>query len=377
MAKPFLRRVTKTFFIICNLFLSTLFLAGAHLQYFPPPRWWFIGLVALSLPYIIILLVILFIGWLFARSAWLLLPVITLGWGWQAIRNIFPFNAGKKFVVEKNNATLRVMSWNVEQFDIQQYKTHPEAKMQMLDLINQYKPDIACFQEMVGGDYNKAINYLGDFKRALHFENYYYSYDLRLDFDHMHHFGVIIFSRSPFIKRQTVSFAPSDYNSTFQYVDIINNTDTIRVFNIHLQSLKFTQDNLQYLDNPELNTDKTFSESRNIISKLKKGFLKRGVQANRIRQEIERSPYPVVVCGDFNDVPNSYAYTTIGKNLKNAFVEKGSGIGRTFSGISPTLRIDNIFAGDRFSIAQFTRINKKLSDHFPIIADISLLQAGR
>ena len=106
------------------------------------------------------------------------------------------------------------MSWNVEQFDIQQYKTHPESKVKMLELINQFKPDVACFQEMVGGDYNKAINYLGDFKRALHFENYYYSYDLRLDFDHMHHFGVIIFSRSPFIKKKTVSFAPSGNVST-------------------------------------------------------------------------------------------------------------------------------------------------------------------
>jgi endonuclease/exonuclease/phosphatase family metal-dependent hydrolase len=69
-------------------------------------------------------------------------------------------------------------------------------------------------------------------------------------------------------------------------------------------------------------------------------------------------------------VPNSYAYETIGGGLQNAFVQKGAGIARTFSTISPTLRIDNIFADNDFSVTQFTRIKKLLSDHFPIIADL-------
>ena len=87
---------------------------------------------------------------------------------------------------------------------------------------------------------------------------------------------------------------------------------------------------------------------------------------------MDKSPYPVIVCGDFNDVPNSYAYHTIGKGLKNAFVEKGSGIGRTFSGISPTLRIDNIFVNPTFDVLQYTRIAKKMSDHFPVFADVEM-----
>src|SRR4029078_4335279 len=94
--------------------------------------------------------------------------------------------------------------------------------------------------------------------------------------------------------------------------------------------------------------------------------------ADRIRMEIEKSPYRVIICGDFNDAPNSYAYNKIGSGFKNAFVKKGYGLSRTFSGIAPTLRIDNIFVDPQFSVEQFTRVKKVLSDHFPIVADIGI-----
>ena len=80
----------------------------------------------------------------------------------------------------------------------------------------------------------------------------------------------------------------------------------------------------------------------------------------------------MIVCGDFNDVPNSYAYHTIGNGMKNAFAETGVGLGRTFTGIAPTLRIDNIFADIRFDVLQYIRVKKKLSDHFPILTDLKL-----
>ena len=179
-------------------------------------------------------------------------------------------------------------------------------------------------------------------------------------------------SKLPLINKETVKFHPYDYNSIFQYTDVANETDTIRVFNIHLQSLKFSADNLKYIDDPEMSDENDLKRSRSVIGKLKVGFLKRKVQAERIRAEMDKSPYPVIVCGDFNDLPNSYAYNTIGNGLKNAFAEKGSGIGRTFSGISPALRIDNIFVADKYDVQQYTRINKKMSDHFPVITDIEL-----
>ncbi|MBK6632980.1 MAG: endonuclease/exonuclease/phosphatase family protein [Chitinophagaceae bacterium] len=245
----------------------------------------------------------------------------------------------------------------------------------MVDQVNYYQPDIACFQEMVAEDSAvKDHGHMDEFLEKLKFSNYFYSYNVKEDFWGYAHFGIIIFSKYPIINKQTISWYPNDYNSIFQFVDIVKGADTIRVFNIHLQTLRFSKANLKYIDQPTVEDQTAIRESKNIIGKFKKGFLKRRLQAERIRAEIEKSPYPVIVSGDFNDVPNSYAYYTIGKGMKNAFVEKGSGLGRTFSGISPVLRIDNIFVDDEMEVLQFNLIKKKLSDHFPIIADVQLVK---
>jgi endonuclease/exonuclease/phosphatase family metal-dependent hydrolase len=218
----------------------------------------------------------------------------------------------------------------------------------------------------------KDHGHVDEFLQKLNFNNYLYSYNSKEDFWGYAHFGIIIFSKYPIINKQTVSWYPHDYNSIFQYVDIVKAGDTVRVFNIHLQSLRFSRSNLKYLDKPSVEDDNAFKESKNIIGKFKTGFLKRQKQADRIREEVEKSPYPVIISGDFNDVPNSYAYHTIGKGFNNAFVEKGGGLGRTFSGISPVLRIDNIFEDKKIEVLQFQLIKKKLSDHFPILADLRL-----
>ncbi len=373
MPKSLFRRFTKKFFIIANIIVAVLFLLGSYGGWLNPQPWWPIGFLVLSAFYLLLLLIVFIVFWLFVKPGWSLISVIALLAAWQPVSSIVPFRFNASFDKQKPAGALRIMSWNVEHFDILEHKTHPETKQKMVELIKDCRPDIACFQEMVGSDnVSKAINFIPDFVRQEGFEDYHYSYNPKLDFDGDHHFGIIIFSKYPIINKQTVGSYPYDYNSIFQYADVVKDTDTFRVFNIHLQSLKFSSTNLQYIDKPELNDEADLKKSKSVISKLKTGFLKRKIQAERIKEEINKSPYPVIVCGDFNDVPNSYAYNTIGKNLTNAFVAKGSGIGRTFSGISPTLRIDNIFTGQPFEVLQYTRIGKKMSDHFPLLADVEL-----
>ena len=373
MPKSLFRRVTKKIFIISNIVLGVLFLLGCYGGWSNPKTWWPLGFLTLSAFYFLLLLILFILFWVFIKPRWSLISIVVILCTYKPITNIIPLRFSSSFEKQKQPGALRIMSWNVEHFDILEHKKHPEKKQEMLQLINENQPDIACCQEMVGSDnVPKAINYIPDIMQAEGFTDYHYSFNPKLDFDGNHHFGIIIFSKYPIINKQTVSFYPNDYNSIFQFADIVKGEDTIRIFNIHLQSLKFNAANLEYIEKPTITDEADLKKSKSLISKLKKGFLKRKVQAERIREEMDKSPYPVIVCGDFNDVPNSYAYNTIGKGMKNAFTEKGSGIGRTFSGISLTLRIDNIFVADKFSVEQFLRIPKKLSDHFPLFTDVEL-----
>jgi endonuclease/exonuclease/phosphatase family metal-dependent hydrolase len=72
----------------------------------------------------------------------------------------------------------------------------------------------------------------------------------------------------------------------------------------------------------------------------------------------------------FNDVPNSYTYFTIKGNRQDAFIEKGKGIGRTYSNVSPTLRIDYILASKKFKVSQLKEYILPFSDHYPLVADL-------
>ena len=370
----FFRRITKNFFIVVNVITAILFLLGCYGYFFDPEYFWPLGLLTLTAFYFLLVLVAFIFFWLVIKPRRALISVIAILLAFNPIRNIIPFHFSSSFTKEKTVNSLRIMTWNVAQFNVMEDKKHPEIKSRMIDVINQNEPDIACFQEMVAEDSTvKDHGHIDEFLEKLNFKNYFYSYNVKEDFWGYAHFGIIIFSKYPIINKQTVSFYPNDYNSIFQYVDVVKEEDTIRVFNIHLQSLRFSKNNLKYIDKPIIEDENAaIKESKNIISKFKKGFLRRQVQAERIRAEMDKSPYPVIVTGDFNDVPNSYAYHTIGNNMKNVFVEKGRGLGRSFSGISPVLRIDNIFADKKMNVLQYTLIKKKLSDHFPIIADVEM-----
>lgn len=366
----FFRRFAKRTFIVLNVLAAVTFLAGCYASWFNPVRFWFVGFFTLASFYLLLVLIGFIVFWLFAKPKIALISVISIALAWSPLRELFRIKSSA-FTIEKKSSTLRVMSWNVAHFDISEHDKRPEVKQQMLNLINRYEPDVACFQEMVGSDsFPNAINYVPDIAKAIRMPYYFYSYNWKLDYNGDHHFGIIIFSRYPFASKHTLSYAPGNYNSIFQYTDVVANTDTFRVFNLHLQSLKFTPENLEYLNEPSIEEGKNLKKSMSVLKKFKSGFIERQEQSGHIRKAIGESPYPTIVCGDFNDVPNSYAYSTIGKGMKNAFTEKGSGIGRTFSGIAPTLRIDNIFADKHFDVEQYACVAKKMSDHFPIIADV-------
>lgn len=379
MPKSLFRRLSKNFLICINSIFAAIFIIGCYGKFFFKLGWVF-GLFPMGTFYLFFVLILFAVFWLMANRVWSLISVVAIVICIGPLQHIIPFKMPTTFDVLPRADDLRVMSWNVAQFDLLYNKKKPAIRDDMMALINKYKPDIACFQEMVAADtlvnlnndYYRKYRFVSVFEYAekLNYPYYFFSYDFRHDFLNHQHFGTIIFSRYPIVNRQRCSFPPYNYNSDFQWADIVKDGDTIRVFNLHLQSYKFTEGNRNFIEDPKMETQQDISRSKSVISKFKKALLLRQQQVDRIKAEIDKSPYAVIICGDFNDVPNSYAYQTIGHNLKNVFAEKGSGLGRSYSSIAPTLRIDNIFTSPSFTVNQFLRLPVKLSDHYPLITDL-------
>ena len=373
MRSGIVRRFTKRFLIVVNVIAALLFMLSCYAYLFNQEKFWYLGFLTLGSFFLLLIVLGFLILWLFTRPLISIISVVALLICLSPLQQLFAINFSDHFETRKEEKALRIMTWNVEHFKILQHKDHPEIKTEMLQLIQDYAPDIACFQEMVGSNaFSDAINYLPAMARSLDMPYMHYAYNPKLDFDSKHHFGLIVFSKWPIVQQQMVSTPPYDYNNIFQYVDIVKQEDTVRVFNAHLQSLKFNQENLNYLEEPLEKETKNLKKSYGVLQKFKMGFIKRQRQADIIAASIAESPYPSILCGDFNDVPNSYSYYTIGKNMQNAFAAKGAGLGRTFLSFSPTLRIDNVFYSPAFEALQYERPFRKLSDHLPVIVDLKL-----
>jgi endonuclease/exonuclease/phosphatase family metal-dependent hydrolase len=371
MVSGFVKSVFRNLLLLLNIAAAVLLILASYSGYFNPEKYWYLGMLNLAVVYLTIFNLLFILIWLLIRKLFALISILAVFSCLSPLGNVFKWPRANEFRTEKEGNSLRVMSWNVELFGLYNYKSNPDFRNEAMSIIKKYDPDIACLQEMVCSDsFSNAINYLPAISKKLDFPYWDYSYKKRFDFDKKHHFGTIIYSKHPIIRKKTVEGNPRNYNSIFQYADILFRGDTIRVFNVHLQTIRLSEDNKYYLENPTFDDPGDLENSKTVVKKLKGAFDKHREQADRIRTEIESSPYPVIVCGDFNDVPNSYAYNKIGKGLKDVFAEKGSGVSRTFSGISPTLRIDYIFTDQRFHTLQYARDTKKVSDHFPIVADV-------
>ena len=113
---------------------------------------------------------------------------------------------------------------------------------------------------------------------------------------------------------------------------------------------------------------------KRLVRQLKNGFIQRSDQADKLVSHAKKSPYPVILCGDLNDLPYSYSYKRFQRYFKNAFEEKGQGFGFTLNKASLNfLRIDNHFLSDGIEVKSFETLNNVYhSDHFPILGSYSL-----
>jgi len=305
-------------------------------------------------------------------KSWIIICLVVILSGFQQIRAAFAFNLPKTFVLKKNPDSFRVMQWNVHnwnqvkpdngrRFDMNAYPA-------MMDLVKKYNGDVLCFEEFAEHlSRKKYPSNIATLKKMGY--PYYYFLDNGM-MENEYKAGVAVFSKFPIVDSGKVRLVKKTNTDPPAYVDIQNGDKRFRVIIIHLQSVHFKNEQYEQLSEMRKAKRPDIQGSKTIIAKLKKGFQIRNVQAASVSRQVEESPYPVMVCGDFNDVPNSGTYFTITKNLQDAFIKKGSFIGRTFRFISPTLRIDYILPDKNFKVEQFARIRAPYSDHYPIVADL-------
>jgi len=277
--------------------------------------------------------------------------------GFQHFSNFIAFNLVGS---SPSTESVRVMSFNVHYFNSIATLKEDEldnAQQKILRTIQEQPVDIFCGQEFSGrtAKYNKkATKFLSN------------EMGLKYSF-HGGGSSLAIFSQYPIIKKGSIDFKGS-YNGAI-YADIQQEDKIVRVYCFHLQSIRLGNDESEIFNRENLsslNEDDTQKKYKRIGSKLKQAFLLREEQANFIAKHIQESPYPVLVCGDMNDTPSSYAYGQLSNGLKDAFREKGAGFGSTYAGSLPFLRIDYTFTSPSCKIEDFRVLSNTTSDHYPI-----------
>ena len=373
-----LRKFTKPVFIVSNAVVVILFLLACANGFLNPGRWWVISLLGLIFPLLLFLVFIFFIFWLFTHSQhWALLSGIALVIGWQNIHALFAFHPEAGFKVQKPPDSFRIVTWNVRSWDefITKKAGTSGHRSKMMDFLQDQNADLMCFQEFYESHNTKerspAISYI---REQLHFPYYFFSRDYRRK-DGSFETGVIIFSKFPIRDTVRIPYQESDaMHSTESLIaaDLDINGKTIRLFTTHLQSVMFQTKDFRDIEIIRNVDDSVLEASKSIVKKLKRAYALRSNQADLVRRELDKSPYPSIICGDFNDLPNSYTYFHIRGNLQDAFIQKGFGIGRTYIHLSPTLRIDYIMADVQFNVMQCRKFRLPYSDHHPVVADLQL-----
>lgn len=378
-----IKKLVIYFLLFINFLVTIAYLVSSYASYLHPKEFWFTGFLGLFLPYFLFCLLFFVVFWLFVKRWWSLLSLFALLAGYRTVQLYLPFNFSDEFVIEKQEHDLRVMSWNVRHFipfDESSFKPNKlKHREEVFDQVRKYNPDIICLQEFLSMPDDGKLDPFNFLKKELGYK--YFQFAGKDIFGTKQYSGIAIFSKYPIIDGNILPF-PDNFDSNTEppvYADIVVGEDTVRVFSVHLQSFGFGAKDYRAIDDIKSNEEKDLVASKKLVSKMKNTFFVHGLQSDYIVGEMITSPHPVVVAGDLNDIAGSYAYAAIRSNKKDAFLEKGTGLGATFISSSsiilrwlPTLRIDYIFHPEQYTTRQFTRSGKKLSDHYFLVADLIL-----
>lgn len=351
-----MRKLARKILFLLNIVAALALLIAYISVIIPPEKLAFPAFFGLAYPYILLLNIIFVITWALNFKPEVLISLIVIIVGFNHLNNYF--RLGKK---GGDDYDFSLMSYNIRLFN--HYDTQEDSEKNILEYLASEKPDILCMQEFyINGPVSEVKN-----RFALPVNKDYKVHSKFIRIKENSYYGIVTFTRFPVAGRGDLVHPGSASLSIF--TDIVIRNDTVRVYNNHLQSFKLRRMDKTLLE--ELYTgeeNQAVQELRNLSFSLKQGFARRSQQARKVKELIDNSPYPVIVCGDFNDTPISYSYRKIRKGLNDAFVESGNGAGFTYKGKYPPNRIDYILFDDNFLSNAYKTDRIKYSDHYPVSA---------
>lgn len=318
--------------------------------YFSPTPFWPFIFLGMGFPILIMLNIFCVLFWLYIKKWYFIFSLMCLMMSWSGAGKFIgnPF----KSIDEVEGTSIKVMTYNTQSGNIHMNKTYEE----FIELISSSNPDIICFQEI-------NIEYK-TFKTVLEKYPHYCERP-----------GQSILSKYPMEKFGDLKLEKIRTGNGTLWADINIEGEKIRVYNLHLHSNKITSEVNELSENiglDELNDKENWTVTKGILSQVKHAAKIRAEQSITVKKSINASPYPVVICGDFNDPPQSYTYRKLSENLKDTFIEAGKGLGFTFNGNIPFLKIDYIFVSPEIHVSSTKNISSKLSDHKPVVSMLVL-----
>lgn len=320
-----------------NCLVSFALLLSYILPFISPEKAPRIAILSLFFPFIFGLNLLFLLYWLFKRNERILLSLIVFIVGFTHFNSLYKLKE-KQIIVADD---LKVMSYNVKMLNYYKWSKENSIPLKILTFIKNKNPDILLLQE-----YYEDKNI--DFK---------YPYQFTKMKSKSAKFGLAVFSKHPIINSGSLDFKESANNIIF--TDILINKDTIRLYNVHLESVKVNP-------NKE-NFGKKNSEK--LLQRFATTFKKQANQVEIFKEHQKLWKGKSIIAGDFNNTAFSWVYHKIKEEKNDAFEEAGKGFGKTFDYTFP-LRIDFILCDSSFNINQFQTFNVKYSDHFPVLARI-------
>jgi len=348
---------------------SALLLIGCYTVFrLPPSQTGYFVLLGLVYPAILFWNLMLLAFWFFRRSKLWRIPAVFILLGWMHLASLVQLSTTS--VVRSGERQVRVVSWNVQLFGLYQWERNKEVRNSMFRTLQEEQADVLCFQEFYHSD-EKGFFTTRDTLVKILSTRYYHERYTHSPRKHQY-FGVIILSRYPIIGRGHIPFQ-TDANNYCIWADLKVGSDTVRVYNAHLQSVRLSEEDYHFVSETG-SSDDVRGGSHRIGRKLRRAFLKREEQVKRVVAHVAECPHEIILCGDFNDPPHSWSYTQFRKLLKDSFVRRGNGMSNTLNHPSfPPLRIDYILHSSGLRALDYRRKSTAdQSDHFPVTVSFAL-----